>query len=253
MVKLDGEHVGWCWAPLNNPPQPLHPGCQIAIDRLTMNETGVAQAIADGRLTSPQHYDNMWLFAIRITGTGVAYRHKHKEFVWRDPALYMTPEFLARCNGKPVIMEHPKKGFLNSKEFADRIIGTTVLPYLKEVEQEVWGIIAIYDDEAATMMRDEQLSTSPCVVFRDPTVNNTVELEDGSKLLIEGLPSLYDHIAVVRAGVWDKGGDPVGVLNQEIAADAVEEESRPLYNDRQLGRAFTLLHIHSKNVVTRSR
>jgi len=245
MVKLDGEHVGWCWAPLNNPPQPLHPGCQIAIDRLTMNETGVAQAIADGRLTSPQHYDNVWLFALRITGTGVAYRHKHKEFVWRDPALYMNPDFLARCNGLPVIMEHPKKGFLNSKEFSDRIIGTVVLPYLDAPKQEVWGVAKIYDDEGAQMMQDEQLSTSPCVVFRDPSVNNTVELEDGSKLLIEGAPSLVDHLAVCYNGVWDKGGEPSGILNNELVA-ADDAGPNYLYN-RDLGRAFELLSIHARN------
>lgn len=26
-VTLDDEHVGFCWAPLDMPPQPLHPGC----------------------------------------------------------------------------------------------------------------------------------------------------------------------------------------------------------------------------------
>jgi 8-oxo-dGTP pyrophosphatase MutT (NUDIX family) len=241
-VKVDGEHTGWCWAPLTSPPEPLHPGCRIAIDRLTMDEMGVAQAIANGLLTSPQRYDNVWLFAIRITGTGVAFRHKHDEFVWRDPALYLTEEFRQRCNGLPVIMEHPKKGFLNSKEFTDRIIGTVMLPYLNG--EDVWGIAKIYDDEAATMMREEQLSTSPCVVFRDPTVNNKVELEDGSKLLIEGKPSLLDHVAVCYNGVWDKGLGPTGVQNDElVAADAAPD---PLYNPK-LGRAFALLDIHARS------
>jgi 8-oxo-dGTP pyrophosphatase MutT (NUDIX family) len=46
--KLDGEHTGWAWAPLNDPPEPLHPGCRVAINRLTMDELGVARAIADG-------------------------------------------------------------------------------------------------------------------------------------------------------------------------------------------------------------
>ena len=29
---LNDEHVGWAWAPLDNPPQPLHPGCKKTLD-----------------------------------------------------------------------------------------------------------------------------------------------------------------------------------------------------------------------------
>jgi 8-oxo-dGTP pyrophosphatase MutT (NUDIX family)/predicted GNAT family acetyltransferase len=30
--ELNDEHVGWAWAPLDNPPQPLHPGCKKTLD-----------------------------------------------------------------------------------------------------------------------------------------------------------------------------------------------------------------------------
>lgn len=29
---LNDEHVGWAWVPLDDPPQPLHPGCQVVLD-----------------------------------------------------------------------------------------------------------------------------------------------------------------------------------------------------------------------------
>ena len=29
---LDSEHTGWAWAPLDDPPQPLHPGCKKMLD-----------------------------------------------------------------------------------------------------------------------------------------------------------------------------------------------------------------------------
>jgi hypothetical protein len=45
-------------------------------------------------------------------------------------------------------------------------------------------------------------------------------LEDGSVLLIEGKPSLLDHVAICELGVWDKGKDPEGI----IVADSSEEE-----------------------------
>lgn len=223
--KLNGEHTGWAWAAANAPPEPLHPGARIALDRLTMNELGIARAIAAGDLTSPQKYENVWLFAIRITGTGKAYRSALKEHVWRDPGLYLNDEFLARCNGLAVIWVHPGKGLLNSDEFADRAIGSIFLPYIQG--DEVWGVAKIYDEDAAQEMRTRQISTSPGVKFTDPTVNSTITLEDGTKMLVEGDPSLWDHIAVVPLGVWDKSGPPAGVLNTTLneRADAMAESA----------------------------
>jgi 8-oxo-dGTP pyrophosphatase MutT (NUDIX family) len=31
---LDDEHVGWAWAPLSDPPQPLHPGCEATLAKI---------------------------------------------------------------------------------------------------------------------------------------------------------------------------------------------------------------------------
>ena len=67
-----------------------------------LDELGIAKAIRDGALTSPQEYANLLLVALRITGTGAAYRSGANEFVWRDPSIYLNAEFLQRCNGLPV-------------------------------------------------------------------------------------------------------------------------------------------------------
>ena len=219
--KMSDEHDGWAWAPISNPPQPIHPGLQIALDRFKLDELGVAYAISEGRLTRPQRYENVWLFAIRITGTGVSYRHARKEFVWRDPSIYINDEFLARCNGLAVIWEHPAQSLLNDQEFSDRVIGSIMLPYIPaDKPDEVWGIAKVYDAEAARAMRENQLSTSPAVNFADPAENDRVKLEDGKIMLIEGKPSLLDHIAICENGVWDKGGDPTGVESIDAMADS---------------------------------
>lgn len=216
--KVSGEHVGWAWAPIDQPPEPLHPGCRVALERFTMDELGIARAIRDGRLTSPQKYQNVWLFAMRITGTGAAYRKSWDEFVWRDPSIYMNEEFVERCNGLPVIMEHPPGAILNTAEFAKRAIGSIFLPYLCPDKQEVWGIAKIHDEDAADEMMTKQMSTSPSVVL-DPKKNSKFVLENGKPLLIEGNPLLLDHLAVCEQGVWDKGGDPEGIQVDELAAD----------------------------------
>lgn len=229
-VQIEGEHVGWAWAPIDQPPEPLHPGVRVALEKFGADETWVAQKIVSGELTSPQQYENIWLFDVRITGTGTAYRKALDEFVWRDPSLYLNPQFLERCLGLPVIVEHPPTDVLTTKEFANRAIGTIVKAYIKG--DEVWGVAKIYDQSAAEMMRKEQLSTSPAVVFRDPGVNAKMTLEDGSALLIEGKPSLLDHLAICEVGVWDKGGAPAGVVNAETSGDVAMTEEEQIAADK---------------------
>lgn len=185
-----------------------------------MNELDVARAIAAGELTSPQKYMNFWLFAIRISGTGLSYRSSVKEYVWRDSSIYLNDDFLARCNGLAVIIEHPKGG-LNTKEYKDRSVGSIMLPYI--IGDEVWGVAKIYDANAAHLMETEQLSTSPMVILGGGAENMKFILESGKPLLIEGEPVLLDHIAIVPNGVWDKGGDPTGVLTQAIGDLQVAE------------------------------
>ena len=228
--KLNGEHTAFAWCKIETPPEPLHPGVSISLRRFGMTETDIAEAIRYGELTSPQWFGNLALFAMRITGTGIAYRSKLDEYVYRDPALYIDPGFLKRCNGLPVVWEHPKdRGKLDTEEFANRVIGAVCLPYFKG--EEIWGIARIYDEDAARRMESEQLSTSPGVVFRPTDGNVSMAMEDGSAFLVEGRPSLIDHLAICEEGVWDKEGPPVGVQIPETptsteAAMAETEEKR---------------------------
>lgn len=193
-----------------------------------MTELEAAKAIAEGKLPSPHVFSNMTLFAVRVTGTGMAYRDSLDEYVWRDPSLYLNDKFLERVAGLPLIWEHPVTGSLNSKEFGKRIIGTMMFGYV--VGEDVWGIARVYDDEAIKLMTDGQLSTSPGVVFGPDDGNVSGELPDGKTLLIEGIPSTLCHLAVCEAGVWDKGQDPTGVqndqLNEENGSMADEHEEK---------------------------
>ena len=219
----------------------IHPGCRIALARLTMDELGVARAIAVNELVSPQQIGSMWLFAIRITGTGVAYRPQLKETVFRPTEHYLNDDFLARCNGLPVILDHPEpgkrnpSGFLNSKEYKDRVIGAIMLPYIEG--DEVWGIARIHDARAAQVMIEaaedgEDLSTSPAVALR-PADGDTMELKlaGGGSVLFEGKPYIIDHLAICFNGVWDKEGDPSGVRvdhrsDSKMAETKDEKEAR---------------------------
>lgn len=192
-----------------------------------MTELDVAEQIRDGLLASPQRLGTMELWSIRITGTGASYRAGLNEYVWRDASLYLNDEFLRRCNGLPVIWVHPEtKAKLDSEEFGNRVVGTVMLPFIKG--DEVWAVCRLYDAEAISEMKKSQLSTSPGVVFLPSDGNETYELANGDTFLIEGKPSLLDHIALVPAGVWDKGGPPTGVAptSQQTAGVTMTEDEK---------------------------
>ena len=133
-------------------------------------------------------------------------------------------------------MDHPESAVLTTEEFKDRAIGSVMLPYIKG--DEVWGIAKIYDapameEIARGLIPGEEVSTSPSVVFDNTAGNTTLTTENGEPLLIEGVPFLLDHIAIVTKargskGVWDKGGDAAGVLltNPEVS-DMTKEMIEP--------------------------
>ena len=228
---LNDEHDGAVWALPAEAPHPLHPGVAALFGEARMdasdppNELDIARAIRDGALPSPQQYQNIWLFALRITGTGAAYRPGIKEFVWRDPALYLTIDFLERCQGLPVIFVHPTRTLLNSQEFTDRTVGTVFVPYL--AGKDVMAIVRIYDQAAAQIMASTQLSTSPGVLFSKAQMDaERDKLPDGSSLFVEGEPILLDHVAIVENGVWDVPGQPAGVITSLETKDATVAENK---------------------------
>jgi hypothetical protein len=218
--RFNHEHDAYVWVDPNYAGSlQMHPGCLIALRKMKgMTELEIAEAIRDEELVSPQYIENVCLVDMRISGTGFSYRPKLNEWVYRRDTIYLTPEFLQRCNGIPIIMEHPDSQILDSDEFAKRIVGTMFVPYVKG--EDVWGIARVYDKEAVSMIVDSQLSTSPSVVFRDTKVNYNIELDNGETLLVEGKPSFVDHLAICEKGVWDKGGDAAGI---RIDSEAVGE------------------------------
>lgn len=181
----------------------------------------VAKAIRDGKLQSPQKFGEFWLFDLRITGSGAAYRSSIDEYTFRDPAVWLTDDFVERCNGLAVIFEHPEEAGLNSDEYRNRSIGSVVLPYVKG--DEVWGVAKIFDEAGATLMQTTHRSTSPGVLTG--ANNAQVKMPDGEIVLNENAPVVLDHVAVCESGVWDKGGHATGIRNDAMA-DKKEGEKK---------------------------
>jgi hypothetical protein len=195
-----------------------------------MNELDAAQQVRAGTSPSGSAFGNAWLFALRISGTGMAARPALSELVYRDPAIWTCEQMLSRANGLPVVMGHPAGGVLNSDEFAGRVIGAIVLPYV--AGSELWGIARVMDENAASLMASGKFSTSPGVMVP------TAEIEgDGGTLVIEKDPVLLDHVAIVPnngeagGGVWDKSGPGTGIradsIHSERTKPMAEETAKP--------------------------
>lgn len=195
---------------------------------MSLTEIEVAERIRDGTTPSPVRFSNMWLVNLRITGTGLAYRTGLKEHVWRDPNLYLNDEFLRRCNGLPVLANHPEDAMLTEEDYKTRTVGSVMLPYIKG--DEVWAVVRVYVKSIVEEILKGTVSTSPSVIFNNASGN--VETMDGdTNFLIEGTPFLIDHIALVTEshgtrGVWDKDEIPSGVEVTNNTGDIEMDEQQ---------------------------
>ena len=242
---------------------------------MNMNELDIANGIIEGALDSPQYYGNMALYALRITGTGVAFRDEKcdsddnviqkPEYVYRNPDNYLNQDFLDRCAGLSVLFFHPEKQILDTEEFSKRVIGSIMKAYI--IDSEVWGIARIYDENAIQEMESKQLSTSPGVILskavlttlkdNDSVISemqrNNIAEDEAYPLLIEGEPALLDHLAICLQGVWDKGGEPLGVSTQQpVRIDSMSDiaEAVPASPEPSLGDLFKLVQGLAADVAT---
>ncbi|ENI6339805.1 DUF2213 domain-containing protein, partial [Escherichia coli] len=188
-----------------------------------------------------------------ITGTGLAYRAGLKEHVWRDPKLYLNEEFLRRCNGLPVIANHPDDAVLTEEDFKSRIVGSVMLPYIRG--DEVWAVCRVYLQSIVEEITEGDVSTSPSVVFNSTSGN--VEVQEGdTNFLIEGVPFLVDHIALVTKdhgslGVWDKDRIPAGVEVTNTGEIEMEKEELQALLQGVVNDALSGINQKIDGVVTR--
>jgi ADP-ribose pyrophosphatase YjhB (NUDIX family) len=228
---ISDESSEWGWFERDALPDNCHPGLIATLGSDPMSDTQCAEYIASGALTSPQWYSNMMLYALRITGTGVTWRGSKNEYAYRVPENYLTADFLERCKGLPVIFIHPEKGMLSDASFSDQIVGTTIYAYI--VDSDVWAIARVYDADTIKILANAQMSTSPSIIT-STIAENAVNI-DGTPVIIEGKPTLIDHIAIVPNGVWDKLGAPDGILQNEVIMEPEDKKEDALKNDAQPG------------------
>jgi colicin import membrane protein len=175
-----------------------------------VTELDVAKGVRDGVLASPTPFGNSQYVALRVSGTGCAYRASLKEFTWRPPEIWLSDEMIARCNGLPIIIGHPGGALMTSKDFGQRIVGIVVLAYTKD--EELWGVARVLDETAAKLIEQGKFDSSPAVLFPEGRVGVYIDV-DGDKLLVEGEPQFVDHVGLIwtgdgNVGVWSRDNGP---------------------------------------------
>ncbi|GBQ07489.1 hypothetical protein AA15669_1399 [Saccharibacter floricola DSM 15669] len=207
--RLNDEHTGWGWFEGDKLPSPLFPGTADILDRFTLDMGAMCRKMAEGKYTSPQRFMNVTLFAMRISGTGWAYRGgERREYAYRNRDDWLTPEVMEACQGMPVVLDHPDTSVVTDDFYRGRSVGSVVYPFIKG--DELWAITRIQDRRLATVLSHEPWSTSPGVISGKDSISRPLG-EDGTTLLLEGTPYHPDHLALVSAGVWDKYGPPSGI------------------------------------------
>lgn len=172
-------------------------------------ETSLIEGLAANLIESPQKLANSLYYRMRITGTGTVWRESTGD-TYRPPGKYINAEFIQRCVGLPIIIEHPESGVVDTE---DKIVGTTVFAYVPDDKpEEVWCIARIIDGQAQDDLLSEKLSTSPSVITAPSQADQ------------EGDPVYIDHLAIVPLGVWDHDGPPSGIDQDVILNDAVADE-----------------------------
>jgi hypothetical protein len=187
------------------------------VDQVSETELDLARRIAAGVARSPTQTPEFCWFSLRWSGTGTAWRSSLNEHVLRAPGTTLSLEMIERLAGLPVVWLHPKTGGLDSESFERTVIGTIAFGYVAgpsgvqdSTAGELWCAARIYDATAIKQMSTGELSTSPAVSLL-PADSETIPLQNGQHLLVEGNPVSLSHLAIVPNGVWDKGGAPSGI------------------------------------------
>ncbi|KVA67828.1 hypothetical protein WI61_05040 [Burkholderia cepacia] len=158
--------------------------------------------------------------------------------MFRPPDYYMTPEFLDRCAGVPVIMNHPAdSATINPADV--QIVGTVIHAFPKPADPtEILCILRIIDGYIQQDLLTKILSTSPSIIVAGSTVSDGV--------IVEGAPiAAPDHLAICELGVWDHHGPPSGIEQTIIPATDAESITAELEeNARSAGDIDSDEHKH---------
>jgi hypothetical protein len=190
-------------------------------------ELDICRGIIEGALPSPTPWQNSTYIALRLSGTGVAYRASLNEYVYRSPDVWLSTDMQRRVLGLPIIIEHAPGGLMTSSYFGERCVGIVVAAYVNDTEKSLWGIGRILDSNAVAIIEAGLFDTSPAILL-PPGKSAQANVGD-HMCLVESEPLYIDHVALVymgggNKGVWSRDDGP-GVQVDEPQQSAADLEN----------------------------
>jgi hypothetical protein len=158
-----------------------------------ITELDICRGIIEGAVASPTPWQNSSYVALRLSGTGVAYRLSLNEYVYRSPDIWLSAELQRRLLGVPIIIEHAPGGLMTSQYFGERCVGFVAASYVNDDERSLWGIARILDSNAIKIIEAGLFDTSPAILLplenpRGPMLAITHVLSKASRCSSTTLP-----------------------------------------------------------------
>jgi hypothetical protein len=190
---------------------------------MMVTEMDICRGIIEGALPSPTPCQNSTYVALRLSGTGVAFRPSLNEYVYRSPDIWLSAEMQRRLLGVPIIIEHAPSGLMTSQYFGERCVGFVAASYVNDDERSLWGIARILDSNAIKIIEAGLFDTSPAILL-PPGKSARADVGDHT-CLVESEPLFIDHVALVymgrgNKGVWSRDDGPGVQVDEEPQHDA---------------------------------
>ncbi len=227
---LDSEHTGYAWAPLHDPPEPVHPGLRAVLDNMNLRASdNMPLRIAKDK-KSVRSFDPDGRLHVAVTNISKAcvnpyYGHEIPgyEILGLEPnkiyKLLRDPEELQKAvdsyNGVPLLLQH--QAATADDHPSDLVIGATgtdaefVYPYLR-------NSLVIWPEHAVELIESGEQKELSCGYRYTPDMTPGTfkgEPYDGVMRDIVG-----NHVALVkegRAGSDVAVGDRALIVPEDVA------------------------------------
>ena len=212
-AKLNDESLAAGWFHIDDLPKPLHQPFAEMLAQQALNETEVAALIADGTLSSPQFFINMWMFAIRVylLGHVQAALTRTMQLGRQQRVVILGPQ---RVLGAMEIQQIVQLTSYQRPGGGTDTVGGTVKEVLKGANVQVdW----VYDDTligAGAGGTDAVVITIPEVEV--PMVNSTVNTNEFAKLTpsLAANALMFTDMAAPREIPTPIAGGAIDVLSE---------------------------------------
>jgi hypothetical protein len=161
-------------------------------------ERDIILSIADGTLHGVTEYGGTWFAALKLSPVGVRWNPDGPYFEYRDKAVWLSPDMMARVIGLPLLAGMPD-GEIDSAEFTRRIVG--MVAHAFAADDALMSVCRICNDSALRAIQSGKFETRLTATF-DSDDAAGIDINEG-RLICEPKPRYISHISLVPEGAFE--------------------------------------------------